>query len=206
MTQHCMGERASPARAIRLLPGVRAHGLPAYYACRPAVHRTNTGRHCHFRWWDALSGCLPSLPFRFGMVVLHRSFAPDKVIGRTIYEVSPDAPPRWRDVHARVLAGEELGQEEDFVLRKDGRAAWVRWSMRPWRNVHGRIGGALLISELITEQVEIRHALADSEARFRATFENAAVGITHVAPDGSFLRFNKALSRLLGWPADELIT
>jgi PAS domain S-box-containing protein len=131
---------------------------------------------------------------------------PDKVIGRTIYEVSPDAPPDWRDVHARVLAGEELGREEDFVPRKDGRAVWVRWSMRPWRNVHGRIGGALLISELITEQVEIRHALADSEARFRATFENAAVGITHVAPDGSFLRFNKALSRLLGWPADELIT
>ncbi len=27
---------------------------------------------------------------------------PDKVIGRTIYEVSPNAPPRWRDVHARV--------------------------------------------------------------------------------------------------------
>src|SRR6267154_2088933 len=131
---------------------------------------------------------------------------PDKVIGRTIYEVSPDAPLRWRDVLARVLAGEELSQEEDFVLRKDGRAAWVRWSMRPWRNVHGRIGGALLISEMITEQVEIRHALADSEARFRATFENAAVGITPVAPDGRLLRFNKALSRLLGWPADELIT
>src|SRR5260370_22615890 len=70
MTQHCMGEKASSARAIRLLPGVRAHGLSAYYTCRPAVHRTNAGRHCHFRWWDALSGCLPSLPFRFGMVIM----------------------------------------------------------------------------------------------------------------------------------------
>jgi len=109
---------------------------------------------------------------------------PDKVIGRTIYEVSPDAPPRWRDVQARVLAGEEQGQEEDFVLRKDDRAVWVRWSMRPWRNVHGRIGGALLFSELITKQVEARHALAESEARFRATFENAAVGIAHVAHSG----------------------
>src|SRR5260221_693457 len=145
---------------------------------------------------------LSDLAWSFSTEVL----PPDKVIGRTIYEVSPDAPPGWRDVYARVLAGEELSQEEDFVLRKDGRAAWVRWSMRPWRNVHGRIEGALLISELITEQVEIRHALADSEARFRATFENAAVGISHVAPDGRFLRFNKALSRLLGWPADELIS
>ena len=83
---------------------------------------------------------LSDLAWSFSTEVL----PPDKVIGRTIYEVSPDAPLRWRDVLARVLAGEELGQEEDFVLRKDGRAAWVRWSMRPWRNVHGRIrGGAV---------------------------------------------------------------
>jgi PAS domain S-box-containing protein len=72
--------------------------------------------------------------------------------------------------------------------------------------VHGRIDGALLFSELVTEQVEIRHALHESESRARATFENAAVGISHVAPDGRFLRFNEALCRILGWPADELIT
>jgi len=65
---------------------------------------------------------LSDLAWSFSTEVL----PPDKVIGRTIYEVSPDAPPRWGDVYARVLAGEELGQEEDFVLRKDGRAAWVR--------------------------------------------------------------------------------
>src|SRR5258708_38500664 len=75
---------------------------------------------------------------------------PDQVIGRTMYEVSPDAPPRWRDVHARVLAGEEPGQGEDFVLRKDGRAVGVRWSMRPWRNAYGRIGGAVGITDPVT--------------------------------------------------------
>ncbi len=48
--------------------------------------------------------------------------------------------------------------------------------------------------------------LSTREARARATFENAAVGISHITPDGRFLRFNKALSRILGWPADELIT
>jgi PAS domain S-box-containing protein len=132
-------------------------------------------------------------------------FAPAEVIGRTFHEVSPDMPPLWGDAHARVLAGEELAQEEDFVPRQDGRAVWVRWSMRPWRDMHGRIGGALLFSELITKQVEMRHALAESESLFRATFENAAVGISHITPDGKFLRFNKALSRILGWPANELI-
>jgi len=58
----------------------------------------------------------------------------------------------------------------------------------------------------LTAIENMARSLSESEARFRATFENAAVGITHVAPDGRLLRFNKALSRLMGWPADELIT
>jgi PAS domain S-box-containing protein len=48
--------------------------------------------------------------------------------------------------------------------------------------------------------------LAESEVRFRATFENAAVGIAHVAFDGRWLRVNKAMSRILGWPEEELVT
>ena len=46
----------------------------------------------------------------------------------------------------------------------------------------------------------------DSEARFRATFENAAVGIAHLAPDLRWLRVNEALCRILGYPVDELLT
>jgi PAS domain S-box-containing protein len=49
-------------------------------------------------------------------------------------------------------------------------------------------------------------AIRDSEARFQATFENAAVGIAHVAPDGRWLKVNNALCRMLGYPADELVT
>jgi PAS domain S-box-containing protein len=130
---------------------------------------------------------------------------PDKVIGRTFREVSPLMPSRWGDAHGRVLAGEEQAHYEDFVPRREGRAVWVRWAMKPWHNVHGRVGGALLFSELVTDQVEIRHALHESESRARATFENAAVGISHVTPDGRFIRFNEALSRIVGWPANELI-
>jgi PAS domain S-box-containing protein len=129
-----------------------------------------------------------------------------EVIGVSHYEAFPEIPPRWREVHRRVLAGEELSAEEDPFLRSDGRTDWCRWSMKPWRTPDGRIGGALLFTEVITEQIEARHALAESEARFRATFENAAVGIAHVAPNGRWLRVNEALCRILGYPADELVT
>lgn len=137
---------------------------------------------------------------------LEISNSPAEVIGRSYYETFPDMPPHWRQYHARALAGEEMAHAEDALPRRNGRIDWVRWTMKPWRLADGEIGGALLATEVITDQVEARHALAESEARFRATFENAAVGISHVTPDGRLLRVNKALSRILGWPAEELIT
>src|SRR5262249_21814834 len=46
----------------------------------------------------------------------------------------------------------------------------------------------------------------NSEARFRATFDTAPVGVAHIAPDGRWLRVNGALCRILGYPADKLLT
>lgn len=103
---------------------------------------------------------LSDLAWLFSAEVL----SPDKIIGRRFREVSPNMPPRWGDAHDRVLAGEELSHYEDFVLRQDSRPVWVRWITKPWRNVHGRVDGALLFSELVTEKVEIRHALHERGA------------------------------------------
>jgi PAS domain S-box-containing protein len=104
-----------------------------------------------------------------------------------------------------VLTGEELTLEEDFLPTENGHADWARWSMKPLHAADGRIGGALLFSEVITDRVKARHALAESEARFRATFENAAVGIAHVDPYLGWLRVNKAFSRILGYSVEELL-
>ncbi|HKQ76356.1 MAG TPA: PAS domain S-box protein [Blastocatellia bacterium] len=48
-------------------------------------------------------------------------------------------------------------------------------------------------------------AIRESEARFRATFENAAVGIARVAPDGRWLDVNQRLCDIVGYTREELI-
>ena len=48
-------------------------------------------------------------------------------------------------------------------------------------------------------------ALRESEERFRATFEQAAVGVAHVAFDGSWLRVNQKLCEILGYTREELL-
>ncbi|HJW26728.1 MAG TPA: PAS domain S-box protein [Rhodocyclaceae bacterium] len=47
-------------------------------------------------------------------------------------------------------------------------------------------------------------ALQESEARFRATFEQAAVGIAHMAPDGHWLRVNQRLCDIVGYSQEEI--
>jgi PAS domain S-box-containing protein len=47
--------------------------------------------------------------------------------------------------------------------------------------------------------------LHENEERFRATFEQAAVGIAHVAPNGRWLRVNRKLCDIVGYQREELL-
>src|SRR5690348_3076692 len=46
----------------------------------------------------------------------------------------------------------------------------------------------------------------ESEAPFRTIFENAAVGMTRVSPDGRFLEVNQRLCQIVGYAREELLT
>jgi PAS domain S-box-containing protein len=64
----------------------------------------------------------------------------------------------------------------------------------------------LSFAEVKNEQVEARRAIAESDARFRAAFENAAVGVVLVNPKGLFLRVNDTFAYMLGYSTKELET
>jgi PAS domain S-box-containing protein len=49
------------------------------------------------------------------------------------------------------------------------------------------------------------NALRESEVRFRATFDQAAVGMAQVAPDGHWLHVNQRLCDIVGYTRDELL-
>src|SRR5215467_7117791 len=61
------------------------------------------------------------------------------------------------------------------------------------------------IQNLRESQVNIE-ALRDSEARFKAIFENAAVGIARVAPDGRWLEVNQRFCDIVGYTREETMT
>jgi len=57
----------------------------------------------------------------------------------------------------------------------------------------------------LTPRNHTDNKIEESEEMFRATFEQAAVGIAHVAPDGRWLRVNRKLCDIVGYSRDELM-
>ncbi|WP_148863823.1 bifunctional diguanylate cyclase/phosphodiesterase [Marinobacter fonticola] len=54
------------------------------------------------------------------------------------------------------------------------------------------------------KRAQAEAALRESELQFRATFEQAAVGVAHVALEGQWVRVNHKLCDILGYSRDEL--
>lgn len=81
------------------------------------------------------------------------------IIGKHHYEVFPDLPQKWRDVHQRVLKGEVLSADRDPYPRDDGTVEWTRWECRPWYEANGSVGGLIVYTEVITERVKAEQEL-----------------------------------------------
>jgi PAS domain S-box-containing protein len=77
------------------------------------------------------------------------------IIGRCHYDVFPDIPERWKEMHRRVLAGAVESCAEDPFPRADGSTEWLQWEARPWREPSGEIGGLLFFTQVITERKEL---------------------------------------------------
>ena len=108
--------------------------------------------------------------------------------------------------HRAVLDAHQPFRDFCFSRRaSDGTARHVSISGKPLFDDSGAFKGYHGVGTDITAQVKSDMALAETEARFRATFEQAAVGIAHIAPDGRWLRVNQKLSDIVGYTREELL-
>ena len=88
------------------------------------------------------------------------------------------------------------------VLSLDGQRFLLR--LLPYTSAHYSKGVVLTLIDLFRLEAT-RKTMETREARFRGTFENAAVGIAHVEFDGTWLRVNERLCEIVGYTREELL-
>jgi diguanylate cyclase (GGDEF)-like protein/PAS domain S-box-containing protein len=123
---------------------------------------------------------------------------PSVAIGRLDEEIFPP------EQAAAFRANDRLALESGGPVRAEGNAIYVDGPHAvmtvkfPLRDARGEISGIGGIATDINERKE-------NEARYRATFDQAAAGIAHVTPDLRFIEVNQKLCDLLGYTREELL-
>ena len=134
--------------------------------------------------------------------------APAATEGRLVYDLGNR---QWNIPALRVLLEDLLPRKNritDYEVRHTFEQIGARTMVLNAQRLAADAGHEPLIIlaiEDITDRALAEAALLESEKRFRSTFENAAVGIAHVAPDGAWLRVNETLSATLGYSAGDLL-
>jgi PAS domain S-box-containing protein len=117
----------------------------------------------------------------------------------------PDDVGASRDLFSELVEGKrDRYQLEKRYYRKDGKVVWGQLTESLVRNRNGEPQYAIAMLEDITERKRAEEALRESEARFRAVFENTAMGIALVDMQGHPVESNPTLQRMLGYNGLEL--
>ncbi|HEV2007407.1 MAG TPA: PAS domain S-box protein, partial [Burkholderiales bacterium] len=129
-------------------------------------------------------------------------YSEEELLERNFADVShPDDRSRSAGFRAQLQSDNTKSlttvREKRYVA-KSGAIVWAAISVSLLRKPTGEPDYFVIMMQDITDRKE-------AEERFRATFEQAAVGIGHTAPDGRFLQVNQKLCDMLGYTRDELL-
>lgn len=129
------------------------------------------------------------------------------IIGRHHYDVFPEIRKlqSWKEVHQRSLAGSHEKGEADRFVRADGKVQYLNWEIHPWHKADDSIGGIMMFSHDVTDEVENRARLKSAqkelelaEERLRQSTAAGNVGIWDWKIDDDILVWNEQMFQLFG--------
>jgi len=107
----------------------------------------------------------------------------DDVVGRPFHALVPGGAEHWRGAFERGLRGARERRGDERLTLANGRHARISWSLGPWTDARGRVGGVCLHLEAFApEHVPGARCAPDAEAVATANGRHvASTGADHAA-------------------------
>ena len=145
--------------------------------------------------------------FVFANPAAERAFgvASGGLVGRSVSEFVD------RETYALLRGQTELrrrGEASEYdieIVRPDGEKRHLAITATPRFDVEGKFSGTVGIFRQITEEKKLKDALMHSAQQWRATFDALGNGVCLVDGQGTILRCNLAMTKLLGKPFPEIL-
>ncbi|MDL5512970.1 PAS domain-containing protein [Arenibacter sp. M-2] len=86
-----------------------------------------------------------------------------EIFGKSFFEIVPNTPPAFRKVLENSFSIEDSIVEEQKHIMPDGSNHWYQWSIKPWKDLDGTIGGLIITSTNITKVKRAKDLLIAAE-------------------------------------------
>ena len=122
-----------------------------------------------------------------------------------LYPQNPGIAEKHLDMDGQLWRNPGGQSYEATVTARDGRLRDTIYYKATFANGSGEVAGLMGAIVDITARKQAEASLLESERRFRRTFELAGSGVAHIGMDRRFIRVNRRLCEILGYPQDELL-
>lgn len=133
-------------------------------------------------------------------------YSEEELLGKTFMDITHP-----EDVEKDVASGQRLikgeistYEHEKRYVRKDGSVFWVYLTVTPFRDATGRPKYFVSTTQDITHRKNMEQALQESEQKFKAIFDQTAMGLAQVSLNGKIITANQKCCDLLGYPLEQL--